>query len=65
MEHFRTDWEGMTGADWTGLIMTVLIALLMIGLYLYVFRPKNREKLEAHRHIIIDENSSNKEDLNG
>jgi cytochrome c oxidase cbb3-type subunit 4 len=41
----------MTVTDWIGTVLTVLVFLLMVGLYVYVLRPKNRERLEAHRHI--------------
>ena len=50
-EYFHTDWEAMTANDWFGTIITVVVFLLMVGLYVYVLRPKNRERLEAHRHI--------------
>ncbi len=55
IKYFSTDWHALTGTDWIGLIITVSITLLMIGLYIYVFRPKNREELEAHRYIIMKE----------
>ncbi len=45
----------MTSHDWAGLIMTVVIFSLMIGLYVYALHPKNREKLEAQRFIPLDE----------
>ncbi|MBT8421354.1 MAG: cbb3-type cytochrome c oxidase subunit 3 [Gammaproteobacteria bacterium] len=54
-EYFYTDWGAMTAADWIGMITTVVAFLLMVGLYVYVLRPKNREKLEAHRHIPVSE----------
>jgi cytochrome c oxidase cbb3-type subunit IV len=60
IKYFKTDWHALTGTDWIGLIITIIITLLMIGLYIYVFRPKNREMFEAHRHIIMKE-----DDLNG
>ena len=50
-EYFHTDWGAMTVTDWIGTVLTVLVFLLMVGLYVYVLRPKNRERLEAHRHI--------------
>ncbi len=51
MDYFHTDWEAMTTADWFGMIITVVVFLLMAGLYIYVLLPRNRDKLEAHRHI--------------
>lgn len=54
-EYFHTDWEIMTVSDWIGTIITVAVFLLMVGLYVYVLRPKNREKLETHRYIPVSE----------
>lgn len=54
-EHFFTDWAAMTLQDWLGLIVTIVVFLLMIALYIYVFLPSNKEKLEAQRHIPLDE----------
>jgi cbb3-type cytochrome oxidase subunit 3 len=31
------------------------VFLFMIGLYVYVFHPANKEKLEAQRHIPLDD----------
>jgi len=52
----------MTLNDWIGTSVTVIIFILMAGAYLYVFKKGNREKLEAHRFIIMNEDSSEKED---
>ncbi len=57
-----TDWSALTTNDWIGLTVTVVIFIVMIVLYVYVLRPKNREKLESHRHMIMNEDSSDKED---
>ncbi len=54
-EYFYTDWEAMTASDWVGMILTVVVFLLMVALYFYVLRPKNREKLEKQRFIPMDE----------
>lgn len=54
-EYFYTDWEAMTASDWVGLVITVVVFLLMVALYVYVLRPKNREKLESQRFIPMDE----------
>ena len=45
----------MTTSDWIGMILTVVVFLLMVALYVYVLRPKNREKLESQRFIPMDE----------
>lgn len=54
-EYFHTDWEAMTTNDWIGTIVTVVIFLLMVGLYAYVLRPKNREKFESKRFIPLED----------
>ncbi|MEA3304006.1 MAG: cbb3-type cytochrome c oxidase subunit 3 [Pseudomonadota bacterium] len=54
-EYFYTDWEAMTASDWVGMILTVVVFLLMVALYFYVLRPKNRDKLEKQRFIPMDE----------
>jgi len=53
--YFSTNWEAMTVQDWLGLIVTIVVFLLMIGLYVYVFHPANKDKLEAQRHIPLDD----------
>jgi cytochrome c oxidase cbb3-type subunit 4 len=50
-EYFQTDWAAMSLSDWVGLIVTVGIFLLMVWAYVYVFHPKNKEKLESQRHL--------------
>ena len=62
-EHFATNWSGMTLNDWIGMSATVIVFVLMTVAYLYVFRAKNRDTLEAHRFIIMNEDSSEKEDV--
>ena len=64
-EYFHTDWGAMTTNDWIGLILTVLIFLLMVGLYVYVLRPKNRDKLERQRFIPVDDERTDSGDKNG
>jgi cytochrome c oxidase cbb3-type subunit 4 len=54
-EYFHTDWETMTATDWIGTIVTVVIFLLMVGLYVYVLRPKNRDKFESKKNIPLDD----------
>ena len=64
-EYFHTDWEAMTTNDWIGMIVTVVIFLLMIGLYVYVLRPKNRDKFESKRFIPLDEDKNQSGDKDG
>ena len=64
-EYFHTDWEAMTTNDWIGLIITVVVFLLMVGLYFYALRPKNRDKLEKNKFIPMDEDRIDNGDKNG
>ncbi len=64
-EYFQTDWQAMTTTDWVGTILTVVIFLLMVGLFVYVLRPKNRDRLESHKHIPLDDDKMNIGDNNG
>lgn len=50
-DYFSTDLQAMTTNDWVGTILTVVIFLLMLGLYVYVLRPKKTgalRKTEAY-----------------
>jgi cytochrome c oxidase cbb3-type subunit IV len=64
-EYFHTDWEAMTTNDWVGLIMTVVAFILMVIVYFYALRPKNREKLEKNRFIPMDDDATDSGDENG
>lgn len=59
LDYFHTDWAAMTANDWAGLIVTVIVFFLMIWAYVYVFHPKNKEKLESQRHIIFENDDDN------
>ena len=64
-EYFHTDWAAMTATDWVGTILTVVIFVIMIVAYFQVFRPKNRDKLEARRHIPFEEENQDIGEQNG
>jgi len=64
-EYFQTDWGAMTTNDWIGTILTVVIFLLMVVAYVYVFRPKNRDRLESNRFIPFDEDNENNGESDG
>ena len=49
LSYFKTNWSAMTVSDWVGTILTVVIFLLMFGMYFWVLRPKNKEKNRAPR----------------
>jgi len=61
-EYFHTDWTAMSFSDWIGLIVTIGITLLMVWAYVYVFHPKNKEKLESQRHLPDDEDRNDSEE---
>lgn len=64
-EYFHTDWEAMTVNDWIGTILTVVIFVLMVVAYFQVFRPKNRDRLEARKYIPFDEDNERSGDNDG
>lgn len=64
IDYFSTDWAAMTTNDWVGTILTVVVFLLMVGLYAYVLRPKHRERLEANKFIPMDDEQINSGDNN-
>jgi cbb3-type cytochrome oxidase subunit 3 len=51
-DYFRTDWAALTRADWAGLVIVLLLTLVMIGLYVLVFRPDNKTKFEQYRDFV-------------
>ncbi|HXH71426.1 MAG TPA: CcoQ/FixQ family Cbb3-type cytochrome c oxidase assembly chaperone [Mariprofundaceae bacterium] len=64
-EYFLTDWEAMTRTDWAGLIIVLLLAALMIGLYAWVFRPKNRDRFEQYRDFVNKDDDMEREVKHG
>jgi len=64
-DYFETDWAAMTATDWVGTILTVVIFVLMAVAYFQVFRPKNRDKLEARKHIPFDDDHQDLGDNDG
>lgn len=61
MDIFNTDWSAMSVNDWVGTIVTLLAFFAMVWAYSYVFHPKNKEKFEAQRHIIFDDDDDTKD----
>ena len=53
--YFHTEWAALSLHDWIGMIITVTVFLLMIGVYVYVLDPRRKNELEAQRHIPLDE----------
>ena len=64
-EYFHTDWAAMTVNDWYGTILTVVIFVLMVLAYFLVFRPKNRDRLEANKYIPFEEDNDASGDKHG
>jgi cytochrome c oxidase cbb3-type subunit IV len=64
-EYFHTDWSAMTGNDWLGLVLTVIIFVLMVVVYFWALRPKNKDSLESHRTMLMDDDEKNAEKENG
>jgi cytochrome c oxidase cbb3-type subunit 4 len=64
-DYFHTDWAAMTTTDWVGTIITVVVFLLMVGLYVHVLRPKNRDKYESKKFIPLDDEQTKSGDQNG
>ncbi len=62
--YFHTEWASLTTNDWVGLIVTVVVAALLVVAYLYVFHPKNKERLESQRFLVdgVDGETSITED---
>jgi len=46
----------MTGTDWFGLVLTVVVFLVILVAYVWVLNPKNKEEIESHRTMLLDEN---------
>lgn len=64
-DYFATDFQAMTTNDWVGTILTVVVFLLMLGLYVYVLRPKKRDHFEKQKYIPVDDEQINSGDKNG
>ena len=63
--YFYTDWSAMTGQDWFGMMLTVVVFITMVITYFWVLNPKNKETLESHRTMILDEEETNSERQDG
>jgi cytochrome c oxidase cbb3-type subunit 4 len=59
--YFYTDWSAMTSHDWAGMIVTIVTFALMVVAYFYVFRPKNKDKLEAQKYLFMGDETTNTE----
>jgi len=55
----------MTGNDWLGLVLTVVIFVLMVVVYFWALNPKNKDSLESHRTMLMDDDDKNAEKEDG
>lgn len=62
-DFFSTDWDAMTRVDWSGMIIVIVLTVLMIGLYVWVFHPKNRDKFEQYRDFVNDSDKDTKREI--
>jgi cytochrome c oxidase cbb3-type subunit IV len=62
--YFYTDWSAMTSHDWAGMIVTVVTFVFMAIAYFYVFRPKNKDKLESQKYSLLNEQSMDELSVN-
>lgn len=56
--YFSTDWQAMTLTDYIGIGLSVLLTVLMVWVYVYSLRPKNKERLNAHSNIPLDDDQN-------
>ncbi len=54
-EYFHTDWSAMTGTDWFGLVLTVGVFMILVVVFFWTYNPKNKEELESHRTMLLDD----------
>jgi cytochrome c oxidase cbb3-type subunit 4 len=60
-EYFNTDWSAMTGTDWFGLVLTVVVFILMVVVYYWALNPKNKQELESHRTMLMNDDDMKSE----
>jgi cbb3-type cytochrome oxidase subunit 3 len=53
--YFSTDWAAMTGHDWAGLIVTVLIFFGMAVAFWWALKPSRRKELEEQKYKVLDD----------
>ncbi|MDH4261856.1 MAG: CcoQ/FixQ family Cbb3-type cytochrome c oxidase assembly chaperone [Spirochaetia bacterium] len=59
-QHFHTDWDKLTGFDWTGIVMVLVISALMLTAYLWVWLPSNKNKFEQYRDFVLKDGMKEK-----
>jgi cytochrome c oxidase cbb3-type subunit IV len=61
LKYFHTDWSAMSRSDLFALVTVMLLAALMVGLYVWVFKPSNKDKLESYRNFVNQNDEMNGE----
>lgn len=54
-QYFSTDWASMTGHDWAGLIVTVLVFVGLAIAFWWALRPSKRKELEEQKYKVLDD----------
>ncbi|MDQ7072865.1 MAG: cbb3-type cytochrome c oxidase subunit 3 [Gammaproteobacteria bacterium] len=49
-EYFHTDWNAMTGTDWFGLVLTVVVFIIIAFVYIWALNPKNKDQNRITSH---------------
>jgi cytochrome c oxidase cbb3-type subunit 4 len=60
-DYFHTDWAAMTLHDWLGMSVTVIVFLIMCGLFAYVMHPSNKQRFENQRRLPSEDDEINME----
>ena len=63
--YFYTDWAAMTATDWFGLLFTVIVFVVMVIAYWWVLNPKNKQRIESHRAMVLEEDEIKQEKARG
>ncbi len=53
--YFSTNWSAMTGADWVGLSITVVVFLGMLITFYLALRPSKRDEMEKQKYRILED----------
>ena len=61
LTYFETDWQAMTATDWLGLVLNIGIFIGLIVVFIWAFRPSNKQRLESYRHLPFDEQTISKD----
>jgi hypothetical protein len=54
-EYFSTDWSAMTGHDWVGLVITLLVFFGMAYTFYRALKPSRKEELEKVKHQMLED----------